>query len=404
MTRHARTRRSGVCGSLLVLLAGLGTGLVAGLVACSGPETQGPARSLPFHVAVLPVQIRPEVGAAAPVGEDPPDVAEDLRLVFRETDVTAGLTAALREQCFVLATPLVYPESRDDFLDLPPDEQDRYWIQAAEEIGADLLVSAQFVYREGVRTDTNNSFWLNLPLFLLGGPMTWFVDDRSYFLDAELDVEVFELQPLVNETTNLDNQDARLQRIDSDIQEARLDFLDRADHAGHYALSIVWPSGWIATETEETAAELQQAMIDALVGEVVRKIDDQSSLLVQADGLVDFHVVPEDLRLTRKQDGAGYDLQGEVLLRRGRNTVQSMGVGRLEWGEDSSERVRLEAFTVDEAVGRGDSYLRYPFSFHLPAGELPDVARLTLTDGSADQKSRTYHLPLKALATTPATE
>ena len=388
---RSSTRRRAWCW---VVLSGV-------LGACSSTDEQGPTRTLPFHVAILPVEVTAEAEAPAPVGEDPPEVAEEVTLVFNETDVTAGLTQALGERCFVLATPLTYREEvgRDEFLARPPAEQDRHWIQAAQDIRADLLVSAQLVHREQVRTDINNSFWLNLPLFLLGGPMTYFVDDRSYYLDAELDVELFELQPLVSQTTTLENQDARLQRIDSDIQEARLDFLDRADHAGHYALSIIVPSGLLATESEEVAVELQAAMIDALVSEVVRKIDDQSSLLVQADDLVDFHMIPEDLRVVRADEG--YELQGEVLLRRRRNAAPSMGTGRLQWGEASSAQVRFEDFTVEESQGRRDGYLRYPFRFPLPDDELPSVARLTLTDGSADQKSRTYHLPLRAMATLP---
>lgn len=146
-----------------------------------------------------------------------------------------------------------YPQDvdRETFLALPAEQQDSWWVQAAADDGADLIVSAVLNFRTQVRTDINSAFWLNLPLFLLGGPMTWFVNDRSYFLEAQLTAEVHAVDPLAKQLASLADGRSRLQSVRSSAGEVPLDFLDRADHGGQYLLSVIVPSGLLATDTEE---------------------------------------------------------------------------------------------------------------------------------------------------------
>ena len=94
----------------------------------------------------------------------------------------------------------------------------------------------------------------NLPLFLLGGPACYFVDDVSYHGEARLSGQVFDLNAIRAEHATLEDGRAQLLHVESRFQEATLDFLDRASEekrAGLAPMSSVARMGWVPyTENE----------------------------------------------------------------------------------------------------------------------------------------------------------
>jgi hypothetical protein len=370
---------------------------VLSLAACSSTATDASRQILPFHVAVLPIELVALAGA--PRAESPEEQeateVEDVTLSLDERAVSEAFTAALAADSFVRASLLEYPPdvSPEEFRGRSVEEQDTWWIEAGRDADADLLVRGVLTYYQGVRTDTNDAFWLNLPLFLLGGPMTYFVNDRSYFLEARFQSSVYDLPALVRDLEEGPatlHTDRRLQEVRPDVREATLDFIDRADHAGHYALSLVVPPGYLATETADVQSGLEEEVVAQLMDEMGRAIAAQSEQLVEPDLLVEFVVHPEDLRLVRSADGRGNELSGVVLLGMREGGAPSMRGCRLSWDGGQPLDYRFNEGTRIQGDSR-ESFLRYPFVFELPI-ELPEFLRLEVEDDSGSRAMRSYHL------------
>jgi len=396
MKANLRTRVGSCLAAIGILLPGLG---------CSSAPTERAEPLLPFHVALLPVELSQRAGA--PPGGDPEatDLAEGVQLAFDEADCGAMLASALRQGGFVRVTELHYPDDvpREQFLALEQGEQDAHWIGLADSVQADLLLTPVLHWREGVRTDINSAFWLNLPLFLLGGPMTWFVDDRSYFVDVQLGVDVYAVPPLLEQYASLEDKRSHLQGARAGTTEVPLDFIDRADHFGHYALSVLVPSGLLASESADVATSLRQAILPQLGEGLVRDLQAGKDQLLVADRMVDFFLRPEELQVV--PHGSGHELRGDVYLARRPGAAPAMKEARLAWDDEADAHVeageaRLDFETGQHVLGesRRNEFTRYPFVFPLPDGELPEYARLELVDGSSNAFRRTYLLPVRTMA------
>jgi hypothetical protein len=383
------TRIIGAAGLLVLVMMG-----------CATAPEQPPERLLPFHVGLVPVVVTGVSGPPAAADEDPAGEAEGVLLAFDDGEATTALAGALSRGAFARVTELRYPETvpREEFLALPPEvrEKDQWWVERADQHEVDLILVPEIRFHGRVRTALNGAFWLNLPLFLLGGPMTWFVNDRSYFVDVQLRAEVFAVSPLASGHATLDSPNARLQQARAGRDEVPLDFIDRADHLGHYALSVLVPSGFLASESGSVGGELSRLLLDDLVEGLVRDIQAQSEQLVRADRLFDFFLPPESLSVVATAEG--WELRGEVLLERGGGAAPAMKRGRLRWGGGTEQSFDLEERELVEDAGWRGAYDRYPFVFRLPPGDLPECAQLELVDASANEDRRTYMVPVRALA------
>jgi hypothetical protein len=385
---------------------------LAGLLAsaaCSSTATEASRVHLPFHVAVMPIEIVAKTGAPRAETDREAEASDvlDVNLELDEAAVSAAFVEALGSECFVRASLLDYPEGETpkSFRSLPDADQVKHWVQAGREAGADLLLRGSLTHHQLVRTDINDAFWLNLPLFLLGGPMTYFVDDRSYFLEARFRSSVYDLPALERDleagSVTL-TPGRRLQDVRPDMREATLDFIDRADGVGDYALSILVPSGLLATETEDVEAELERQIVIALADDLVREIAAGSEQLLNADLLVQFVLRPEDLRLEPGAAGDGHVLTGVVLLQELEGGAPSMSKCRLSWAGGSRLEKSFDEPTRVEGDTGNETFLRYSFSFPLPS-VLPEVLRLEVEDNSGSRRRRSYHLATSELRVEAAT-
>jgi len=247
--------------------------LVAALAACSSPRRVPEASPLAFHVALIPTEIHDTsvstatpsepVYAGAPSGPD-----DDMRLELSTDAVSRALCDELGA-AFVRATLLELPDDPAALAALGPVEVERYWQERAREAGADLLVRTRLLLDPSVDGGRNEKFWLNLPLFLLGGPMCYFVGDRSYALGARLQAEVFD----VSEGHEvLDDYALLAIPLHVEFDEADLRFLDRASGAGVYALSLLVPSGLLARETASIEGELEERVPRELGRELAAQV------------------------------------------------------------------------------------------------------------------------------------
>jgi len=250
----------------------LALGLTAALSSgCGGRQVQE-STLLPFHVAVVPTRvdsIRPVVTAE--------DIeAPGIELDLESHRISTALEEALDGRVFSQATLLAYPETREEFSKWSEADQERHWLAEARRQKADVLMTSLLGYDATVETSYNEKFWLNLPLFLLGGPFCYFVNDRSYFADAKLDVRFYSLSL---DLESLEDSDAEMlgQIVRAEFTETTLDFVDRAGgDTGSYALSLVVPAGLLSKENESVRERVEEAALQGLGDDLSSEIRNET--------------------------------------------------------------------------------------------------------------------------------
>ena len=246
--------------------------LLAG--ACASSQRAPEGAPLPFHVALIPTEVHDTsvltATPAEPVYAEPAADApeDDMRLDLS----TASVSRSLREElarAFVRTTLLELPADRASLDGMSAAEREQFWQERARAAGADLLVRTRLLIDPAIDGERNEKFWLNLPLFLLGGPMCYFVGDRSYRASARLQAEVFDASE-----GHATLSDFELLTIPLYVEagEQYLRFLDRADGAADYAISLLVPAGLLARSTSDIEAEMEERLPRALGRELAAKV------------------------------------------------------------------------------------------------------------------------------------
>jgi len=162
-------------------------------------------------------------------------------------------------------------------------------------------VRTRLLFDPHISGDRNEKFWLNVPLWLLvGGPFSWFVSDRSYEFTARLQAEVFDTS---EGHESLADYALLPIPLYAEYQGADLTLIDRADGWGDYALSIIWPAGLLAQETDEVEAELEERLPEELGRELARKVFDERSQFEQNLALGAFKLEAQAASLERAPEG-----------------------------------------------------------------------------------------------------
>jgi hypothetical protein len=328
----------------------LGTLLAAGCASGGGR----PFEPLPFHVAVMPVAV--EIAQiASPIEEGS---ATDVVLSFTDEDLADELLAEL-EDTFSRVTQLS-PLPADGSASANRDA----WLREAHDRGADLVLEATLSYQEDIFTSLNDRFWLNLPLYVIGGPFCWFVADRSYHFDVRLRADFLDVMATLDETYS--ETDSQVLRCDRQAGEASLNFLRRADGIGAYALGVLIPAGFIASASDEVPGALEAAISEELAALLSRSLRERSNEVVRGK-LVDFY--PDDLQVT--SSGEGRCLEGEFILEIGR--VSELGACGYRFGETRGfTETQWTEVTLQPPEGRRKGLRRYRFQIPLDDSEGAD--------------------------------
>lgn len=277
---------------LLVLAVPLADG-------CSGSDVQE-FPPLPFHVAIVPARVATR---ATPRDVEADREVLEIGLDLKSERVSDTIQKALDGPCFVRSTLLSYPEDRDEFLGRGEAEQDAHWLEQARRQGVDVLLVSELRYDAAIESSQNDKFWLNLPLFLLGGPFSYLVDDRSYFADARLDVVLYDL---TFELTNLEESNREMldQWVRAEFEETSLSLMDRAEgDVGAYVLSLFVPASFVSTESEEVKEKVEEAVMEALAADLTSKIRSEASRLNANRTLSSFSLDLERVQVARLEDG-----------------------------------------------------------------------------------------------------
>ncbi|MEC8653220.1 MAG: hypothetical protein VXY92_11745, partial [Planctomycetota bacterium] len=158
---HSLRRGCSMSGTLVL------TALLAG---CASQSSN--VERLPFHVAIAPPVVRVDAQMASQQRDGD---ATELSLAIDAEKVAEQLAQSM-SATFMQVTTLA--------ADAAASKSTRGWAQKARGVGADMLLLPKLTYSPTVHSSLNDRFWLNLPLFAIGGPLNWFVADRSYYCDT----------------------------------------------------------------------------------------------------------------------------------------------------------------------------------------------------------------------------
>jgi|GEM_PF-3471550 len=350
-------------------------GLAALLAGCASTEPLE-ARHLPFRIGVVPLE-EPAVGEISP-GELPGEETE-IALELDTERLISGIRGALGEYCFSSVTSLKGP-GPDEVVD--SFERRRQLLEEARREGVDLVVELALRYDREVYRKNAPAFWMNIPLFLFASPSNWFLADNEYYADVELQAAVYDLNALEAGGLEIGDPTAHLISTTSRFTGTRLDFIDRSDDIGDYALTILIPSGWLARESDSVATELEEAIIEQLRAQVVQGIQSRRSELVRADWIAPVFVEPGRVRLQR---------QGDELLVRGDVMLKQDGLaGRVQalHFDAGNERISVEPASATRTNDQGYDVL--PFEARVPVGEGSRTLRLECEAGARDRYVRSY--------------
>ncbi|MCA8973192.1 MAG: hypothetical protein KDC98_00650 [Planctomycetes bacterium] len=353
--------------SALALLAALAIATLTSGCVSHAAMTQ----RLPFHLAVMAPTTK--AGSRATVDESQGNPTA-LQLRFDDDALAARLCHELELRFHKVS-----------LLGAVTDQAEN--LQAARQVGADLILDARLGYDPSIHTALNDRFWLNLPLFALGGPFCWFVNDRSYYFSSQLEGRLYDVTIAASRTKILDESSLLLRTV-SDSTEASLDFLDRADGVGAYLLSIVVPAGLIGSESDSAALELSAAVTDQLCQAIAQTLQSRAIDVIGSGTLVKFE--PRNVRVIR--EGKRKLLVGEVVLELG-SVADDLGTLRYRcdngefhdasWGTEVVEPPQL---------GRPGSKT-YPFRIPIdsPTAELVQI-EVEQLDTWASKRTFTYSL------------
>ena len=348
-----------------------GSLLAAALLAGCASQSSNIDR-LPFHVAIAPpvVRIDAQMAAQQHAGE-----ATELSLAIDADEVSAQLARSM-SATFMQVSML------DEDANASKSTSD--WARTAQAIGADMMLLPRITYSPTVHTSLNDRFWLNLPLFAIGGPLNWFVADRSYYCDTELAGQLIDVSAATagGALQEAVDDNAKVIDITSPASEASLNFLDRADGAVPFLLSLVVPAGWLATESDGAGGALDKNV----VAQVSR--DMASSLLNRGNNITHWRLIafhPRNLRVDIA-DGERA-LRGELSLETGFATAVSKmryRLGDQDWQTIEPEETNRDLPTAER---RG----RMTYTFEIPLAEtFQGMVRFEVTQNDRFSSYRTF--------------
>jgi hypothetical protein len=354
------------------------------LVACgcasnrSAQEVEG---LLPFHVAVIPLGAE---DVRTGIDEVTEHDASEFEIELESGRISEAVQRSLDETLFTVATLLERPSSPGDLAD------DEYWIEQAREIGADLLLECHALkYERWVTSHKINLYSSSLPLFLLGGPFVYFINDRAYAVDARVSVTLYDVNPIlaaVDEPGAVAEIDRALmiQSFDGRADDVRVNFLDRTDFddLGAYGASLVMPTGFLAKSNETVRAVVIDQAIESMGKNVADAISDHASEILEPDPrLARFFLDVKTIRTRRTAEG-GVRFDAEVVLHRSKD-VDALDSALLY--------VDGDAYEVDiELIRSQDDALRFRASAIVASARAGARISLRLSDNGHVPTTRSW--------------
>jgi hypothetical protein len=247
------------------------------------------SQPLPYRLAVIPFGVG-ELGTDGP-GTAGGGTGGGLMLRVEPSEAQKALVQRLSGIRFVQAAVLAGAGAGPE--EPSGEEKDRSWIRAAVDARANLIMECDLKVGHRLESRLNEKFWLNLPLFLIGGPATYFVDDRSYRTPAHLLATIHLVEPLVEGRATLSDGRAILLRAEAQFEEASLAYYQRARlNPLSYLASLVIPCGFLEIENERVIRRLEREVTQGLAEALDRQLEKAWPRILRAEPVSDFYLDP----------------------------------------------------------------------------------------------------------------
>lgn len=350
-------------------------------VSCAGLGHAG-GGTLPFKLAVIPFEV---VVTAAPEASD--EESTTFEPSFEPTEFIRSIRDSLATR-FADAVVLPWPQNRsiEEFRRLPQEQQDDYWLKTCAEVDADLVLECDVKVPRRACYARNGKFWLNLPVFLIGGPLCYFVEDTTFTPEGEarLGAVLHQIRPIRSGRATLANGFAEVARCDVKFDGVSLDFLDRAQ-VGNYFASLLVPPGLLARGNERVCRRFAAEVSHGLASGLSREIDASSSSILKTESLADFFLKPD---VEAVASGGEVRVHGEVAIRSA--SAADMREYVIVYG-DRSVTGTLADPEPDALLSTGrEPFLKLRFSEVLQRQANVDRVRIELVQGGRDQIARTF--------------
>jgi len=328
---------------------------------CATGGGNGPA--LPFRVAIAPIRVEQhadEGPAAFEVAVEPERLA-------------ARLAEELASGAFADACVIAGGAAEDEL------------VRLAVGARANLLLDCEVRVVPTVTTETNDRLWLNLVLFLIGGPLSWLVPDRTYRFDVQMVAHLHVVDPMQDGLASLSDQRARIGYTHAQMRQIDLNLIDRAGNPLPYLASIVVPAAFLVTTSGTTRATVEECIVDALARDINAQVAALGHLIAEG-GLV-VRIGLEGYEVAHEADTVRF--RASAVLRPGTATRLAHYTVRL--GEQEI------AGTFDEPAERGAARgaLVYPIDVSFRAPVTGTHLELELVTGGRDRLRRTFCVPLR---------
>jgi len=360
--------------------------MACAVAGCGAPGAQRLAK-LPFRVAVLPVDVQYVRGAVEPEGAE---ADQGTRLALDPAALTQALRVGLKDRVFADARVVTGLEMPIDTTRAVGASHRAVGVGPIESDGANLVLDCQVRVVARVRTETNDRYWVNLLLWTLGGPATWWVPDLRYHFEARMFAALHELGPIQQGLATLASGQARLATAHAGVDHVDLDLTERAGGALlPYVGSIFVPAAFLAEDGEGVARELEAAVTAVLVDSLCEQVAESREEIGLGNLVTDIGLAPEYTLLK----------QGDRTLFAGTARLLARGSDRL-----AEYTVRYGGYTVhgvfgdgkvDELLGVTDGeILSYEFEAEFPADASGSFLAITCVAGGRDRARRSFCVPV----------
>lgn len=343
---------------------------------------------LPFKVAVIPFEA---AALTVPAADGSASEEDGIAPHFDAKQLTGAVCDALRDR-FADAVVLPWPagSTPEEFQRLPRSEQDAWWRRACADADADLVLECDAKVPRRATYEHNEAFWLNLPLFLIGGPFCWFVDDTTYRGEARLEAVLHQVLPIAGGRATFADGDAEVARFEVRLDEVRLDFLDRAEPLG-YVFSLVVPPGLLERDNPHVEEHFAAAVGSGLAAGLARRVDESSGTILATENLADFYLLRDVKAVAR---GGEVVVSGHVEVRS--DSASDVRACVVRCGDRSVDGTLSEALPDPALSSEREPRSRISFSATLPREEGADRVRIEVTQGGRDPIGRTFTVPIVA--------
>lgn len=374
------------------------TVLASALVAGCATDAPVVRPKLPLHLALKP--IAEPVAERVTLASKPPteaEKAEVFRVRLGRELLQRRLSQVLSAECFERVTVLEPPAPDSGSATWTPEQWDQHWVEQTKRCDADVFLECSAVYDEHVALGwtSGGAYTDNWLYFLLGGPVCYTINDRSYRAPAVLEGTYYDLAQVHGRGASLDDPRVAILDTSSIFEWIDYDFIDRNDSgAWPYVQSLVIPTGFLQLETDKARKKMEEDVVEKLAVDFSHRTYDQRETILRAGRRTGFTLDPRwHLPEFVAYHGGGWDLKLELRLWPGQG-IQKLREAKVRVEGRELSTTQLDN-PVEEKTGRGRT-LEYALAVQ---GEdvLPEHlthVRVEVSDASADRNTRTFTLPV----------